>query len=89
MCQHAMVANRHAKGDQGVHRCQQPHIGPVDGALSAHSSRESSSRERDKNDDEDHSFIECRKELQNTSTHPCSIATVAYVLARYAQACVS
>ena len=55
--QPAMVANRHAKGDEGVHRSQQPHIGPVDGALPEHSSSERSSQERDKNDEEN-SFIE-------------------------------
>src|SRR5215831_14344206 len=54
-----------------------------------HSSSESSSQERDKNDGEENSFIECRKGVQNTSTHLCSIATVAYVLARYAEAFVS
>ena len=89
MRQHAMVSNRHAKGDEGVHRSQQPHIGPADGALPEHSSSESSSQERDKNDDEENSFIEYREGMHNTSTHPCSIATVAYVLAWYAKACVS
>ena len=58
-------------------------------ALPEHSSSESSSQEKDKIDGEENSFIECRKGVHNTTTHPCSIATAAYMLARYAKACVS